>query len=373
MSNSCRVAVVGTVGLPPKYGGFETLAHFLVFHLGERMRFTVYCSGRDYPLRPANYLSSRLRYLPFRANGAQSVAYDLVALLDSCFRADVILLLGVSGGIFVPLCRLFGKHVILNIGGLDWQRSKWGRLASRFLKLSEAVAVKWADVLVADNSAIASYLAAEYGRNSKLIEYGGDQISLPPITNERLKLYPFLNDPYAFSVARIQSDNNVEMILEAFARSGNRVLVLVGNWAGSAFGRELKARYIHYPNMNLLEAIYEPDELNTLRGHCAVYIHGHSAGGTNPSLVEAMHLSLPIAAFDVVYNRATTENSARYFSSAAELADLLDHVSPAEWEAQRATLKAIAVRRYQWSTIAEKYAPLLNRCGDGSSSEEPVD
>jgi glycosyltransferase involved in cell wall biosynthesis len=360
------------VGLPPKYGGFETLAHFLVLHLGEKMQFTVYCSGPDYPLRPATYLSARLKYLPFRANGSQSVVFDLLALIDGCFRADVILLLGVSGGIFVPLSRLFRKRVILNIGGLDWQRSKWGRWASRFLRLSEAVAVKWADVLVADNSGIASYLAAEYGRDSVLIEYGGDQISLPPVTDERLNRYPFLNSPYAFSVARIQADNNIEMILDAFARSGKKILVLVGNWAGSAFGRDLKARYRDYPSLHLLEAIYDPDELNTLRGHCSVYIHGHSAGGTNPSLVEAMHLSLPIAAFDVIYNRATTEEAARYFKTADALTDLLNRVSQAEWEMQRAVLKEIAVRRYRWSLIAAKYAALLNKYGIGTCSEESI-
>jgi glycosyltransferase involved in cell wall biosynthesis len=360
MSSKRRVAVVGTVGLPPKYGGFETLVHFLVLHLGDKIQFTVYCSGPDYPLRPATYLSSRLKYLPLRANGSQSIAFDLVSLIDGCLRADVILLLGVSGGIFVPLCRLFRKQVILNIGGLDWQRSKWGKWASRFLRLSEAVAVKWADILVADNAGIASYLAVEYGRGSDLIEYGGDQISLPPVTDEWLKLYPFLNGPYAFSVARIQSDNNIEMILDAFARSGDKTLVLVGNWGASAFGRELKARYVDYRNLHLLEAIYDPDQLNTLRGHCSVYIHGHSAGGTNPSLVEAMHLSLPIAAFDVIYNRATTEEAARYFRTADELADLLNRVLPAEWEMQRAVLKEIAVRRYRWSTIAAKYAEVLN-------------
>jgi glycosyltransferase involved in cell wall biosynthesis len=359
MSSGRKVAVVGTVGLPPKYGGFETLAHFLVFCLGKTLNFTVYCSGPDYQAHPKSYLSARLKYLPFRANGAQSIAFDLAALVDSCFRTDVILILGVSGGIFIPLCRLSRKRVILNIGGLDWQRAKWGRWASRFLRLSETIAVKWADILVADNAGIAAYLAAEYGRESVLIEYGGDQIALPPVTEERRQRYHFLNAPYAFSVARIQADNNIEMILEAFAQSAGHVLVMVGNWASSAFGRELKARFIDHPNLHLLEAIYDPEELNTLRGHCSIYIHGHSAGGTNPSLVEAMHLSLPIAAYDVIYNRVTTEGAARYFRNAAELTELLNRVSPAEWESQRAAMKEIAVRRYRWSIIADKYAAIL--------------
>jgi glycosyltransferase involved in cell wall biosynthesis len=282
MSSGRKVAVVGIVGLPPQYGGFETLAHFLVTYLGGQMDFTVYCSGPNYKARQETYLSAKLRYLPFRANGIQSIAFDFAALADSCFRADAILVLGVSGGIFFPLARLFGKHVVLNIGGLDWQRSKWGRWASRFLRISESLAVKWASVLVADNEGIAAYLEQEYGRGSILIEYGGDQNSAPPITEERRQLYPFLNAPYALSVARIQADNNIEMILEAFAQSTGHVLVMIGNWAGSAFGHELRSRFSDRPNMHLLDAIYDPEELNTLRGHCAVYIHGHSAGGNRP-------------------------------------------------------------------------------------------
>ena len=361
MSSPRKVALVGTVGLPPRYGGFETLAHFLVFYLGKSIDFIVYCSGPDYVDRPPTYLSSRLSYLPFCANGAQSVIFDMASLMGSCFRADSILLLGVSGGIFVPLTRLFGRRVILNVGGLDWQRSKWGRWASRFLKVSEAVAVKWANVLVADNEGIASYLSKEYGKESVLIEYGGDQVSLTPITEEWLRQYPFLNSHYAFSVARIQADNNIEMILEAFAKSPAHVLVMVGNWKNSPFGRDVKARFANRENIYLLEAIYDPNELNVLRGNCSIYLHGHSAGGTNPSLVEAMHLSLPIAAFDVIYNRATTEGAAKYFRDAAELAELLNCVPPTEWEAQRATMKAIAVRRYRWSIIADKYSQILNR------------
>ena len=350
------VAVVGTMGLPPRYGGFETLAHFLVDRLGEAIDFIVYCSGPDYSTRLETYRSARLKYLPFRANGVQSVICDFAALADSCLCADVILVLGVSGGIFVPLTRCFGKRVVLNIGGLDWQRSKWGQLASRFLKLSEAIAVRWADVLVSDNAGIASYLKTEYGLASVIIEYGGDQVTPPVVTEERKQRYPFLGHPYAFSVARVQADNNIEMILDAFAKSDRHVFVMVGNWESSAFGRELKSRFSNHANLYLLEAVYQPEELNTLRGCCSVYIHGHSAGGTNPSLVEAMHLSLPIAAFDVVYNRATTEDAARYFRDADELAELMDFTAPGEWDTQRTVMKEIAVRRYRWSLIADKYA-----------------
>jgi glycosyltransferase involved in cell wall biosynthesis len=360
MSSRRKVAIVGIRGLPPQYGGFETLAHYLVENLGGKMDITVYCSGPDYPERQATHLSARLKYLPFRANGVQSILFDLISLVDGCIHSDAVLVLGVSGGIFFPLTRLFGKRVVLNFGGLDWQRSKWGRWTRRFIKFSEAVAVKCANVLVADNAGIGSYLASEYGRKSVLIEYGGDHNTVPAITEERRQRYPFLNAPYALTVARIQPDNNIEMILESFSQSADHVLVMVGNWANSGFGRELKVRYSDRANLHLLDAIYDLEELNTLRGHCSIYVHGHSAGGTAPSLVEAMNLSLPIAAFDVNYNRLTTEGAARYFRNAAELADLLKRTPPAEWESLRATMKEIAVRRYRWTMIADKYAKALN-------------
>jgi len=184
-------------------------------------------------------------------------------------------------------------------------------------------------------------------------------VTLPTITDEMRQRYPFLNAPFAFSVARIQADNNVEMVLEAFAQSPPHPLVMVGNWARSAYGRELKTRYEKYPNLQLLEAIYDQEELNCLRGHCSLYIHGHSAGGTNPALVEAMHLSLPIAAFDVIYNRATTEDKAYYFQSADGLKELLGRVPAADWEAKRPVMKAIAERRYRWKLIADKYAEAM--------------
>jgi glycosyltransferase involved in cell wall biosynthesis len=359
VSTNTKVAIVGTVGLPAQYGGFETLARYLVEYLGKYFDFTVYCSGPDYAQHEKSYHEARLCYIPLRANGAQSIFYDGLSLFDACLRADVILLLGVSGAIFLPLANLTGKKIILNIGGLDWQRSKWGRWASQYLHFSERMAVRAATTLIADNDGIAEYLLKTYRRASYLIEYGGDQTTQPDLTAAERERYPFLAHPYAFDVARIQSDNNIEMILEAFSHLSDKDLVLVGNWASSTFGRRLKQRYRGYPNLHLLEAIYDPQELNLLRSHCAVYVHGHSAGGTNPSLVEAMYLGLPIAAYDVVFNRATTENAARYYRDAIELETRMKTMSTAEWESLRAPLREIALRRYCWKTIAAKYASIF--------------
>ena len=363
-----RVAIVGTVGLPSRYGGFETLAQYLVEYLGDEFDFTVYCSGPDYPERPLQFMGARLVYIPLSANGAQSIPYDLISYVHAWRHADVLLVLGCSGTLALCLGKLFGKPSILNVGGLEWQRSKWGRWARNFLRISEWAGVVTADHVVSDNIGIAYHLRKAYKRGSTLIEYGGDHVSTPVITGDLAAKYPFLKGRYAFALARIQPDNNPELVLHAFNQVPEMDLVFIGTWDRSEYGRELKRRYESYPNLRLLEAIYDPEELNVIRGNCTFYVHGHSAGGTNPALVEAMHMGLPIAAFDVAYNRATTENSVRYFRNVATLAGLIIQVDREEWDAQRPVVRAIAERRYAWKRIVEEYGRLFRLAGARAST-----
>lgn len=165
-------------------------------------------------------------------------------------------------------------------------------------------------------------------------------------------------DKYAISVCRIEPENNIHVILEAFAE-GPMPLMVVGNWEYSVYGRDLRARYGKNPNLAMLGPIYDHEKLNELRRRCMFYVHGHSCGGTNPSLVEAMYLGLPIAAFDVNFNRETTENQALYFRDAAGLRQIAAGTDAAKLREVAAAMKAIAERRYTWSRIAELYAALL--------------
>lgn len=363
-----RVAIVGTVGLPSRYGGFETLAQYLVEHLGDEFDFTVYCSGPDYRERPREYGRARLVYVPLRANGGQSIPYDLCNYAHAWRHADVLLVLGCSGTLALGLGRMLGKPSILNVGGLEWQRSKWGRWARNFLRISEWAGVKAADYVVSDNIGISYHLRKAYNRECTLIEYGGDHVTTPVITEALAAKYPFLKGRYAFALARIQPDNNPELVLHAFNQVPEMDLVFIGTWDRSEYGRELKRRYGSFPNLRLLEAIYDPEELNVIRGNCAFYVHGHSAGGTNPALVEAMHMGLPVASFDVAYNRATTENSVKYFRNVATLAGLIIQVDQAEWDAQRPVVRSIAQRRYAWKRIVEEYGRLFRLAGVRVSS-----
>ena len=164
---------------------------------------------------------------------------------------------------------------------------------------------------------------------------------------------------YAFGVCRIEPENNVHLILEAFAQDGAMPLIMVGNWAHSDYARQLQEQYGNRPNITLHAPIYDQAQLNAYRANCALYLHGHSCGGTNPSLVEAMYLALPIAAFDCNFNRETTENKALYFKDAEALHDIVERMNELNLPCIASNMKEIADRRYTWKRIAECYAKLL--------------
>jgi glycosyltransferase involved in cell wall biosynthesis len=357
-----KIAIIGTVGLPANYGGFETLADHLVKNLAGQYDITVYCSGQKYPRRQRqkNYHGGRLVYLPFDANGIQSIIYDTISIVHSLFYADVLLVLGVAGAWTFPLVKFFtNKKIIVSIDGIEWKRDKWNMLARIYLWWAEKIAVKYSHIDISDNESIQDYTAMRYGSLSRIIEYGADHtIKVEARTAERLQ-YPFMKNPYAFKVCRIEPENNVHVILETFAGLPRHTLVVVGNWNKNLYGIELRERYANCQNIFMLDPIYNQRSLDLLRSNALVYIHGHSAGGTNPSLVEAMYLGLPVIAFDVSYNRTTTENKAIYFKKTEDLNRLLLSSSVARLQELGAEMKQIAQRRYTWVKITNSYARLV--------------
>ncbi len=355
-----KVSIIGSVGLPANYGGWETLVNHLTLNLSAVVDFEVYCSAKKYKSRLDSFNGAKLKYINLDANGMQSIPYDLLSILMALRKTDTLLILGVSGCIFLPLIKLVSnKRIIVNIDGMEWKRAKWNWFAKWFLKLSESVAVRFADLTVSDNKAIQEYIYSEYGIESELIAYGADHVKRADIIAEDALKYPFLKKSYAFKVCRIEPENNINMILESFESNINFTLVIVGNWSNSEYGTDLKEKYGNNKNFYLLDPIYDEVELNKLRGNCSVYIHGHSAGGTNPSLVEAMALSLPILAYSVNYNRETTHGYAKYFNSKESLIHIIDNIDTLELEDMSVKLKLVADEHYTWLKISEQYAKIF--------------
>jgi glycosyltransferase involved in cell wall biosynthesis len=353
------LAIIGTNGIPSNYGGFETLVEYLAEYLSDRYTITVFCTSKSAAPRLRNFNGSKLKYIPFKANNWQSIMYDITSILLSYRAYDKILILGASGTIIMPLFKSFRDKFIFNFGGMDWQRSKWNMIARWYLKVSEALGIKYSGHLVSDNQAIKDYIQKEYGRASVLIPYGGDHVfRVLPDEGDKQK-YPFLNSDYALAVARIQSDNNVEMLLESFKYKPRINLVFIGNWNNSGFGINIKRKYSGIDRIILLDAIYNQRELNLIRSNCKFYIHGHSAGGTNPALVEAMSLSLPVFAYDCIYNRYTTDFKAIYFSDTEELQGRIESMRQDELEAVGKHMFEYANKNYKWQIVAEQYSKVF--------------
>ena len=328
-----KVAIIGTVGVPAKYGGYETLVENLLDKkINAEIQYLVYCSSNVYKEKFHEYKGAKLVYLPLNANGWQSVLYDSFSLVHAFCVCDVILSLGTVGSFILPFLRLFSrKRVIINLDGLDDRRAKFNHFSQRVIGAARRLAAKYADVCISDNQGIKDYAYKVYRRDSELIEYG----------------------------ARVEPENNIEMILQAFAQLPEEKLVLVGNWSRSEFGKRMKTEYSAYKNIMMLNPIYDALEINLLRSNCKIYIHGHSAGGTNPSLVEAMNLHLPIITYGVVYNRETTENQALYFEDAESLIYCIRSFGEKRRKAVADAMYAIARRRYLWSIICMKYERLF--------------
>lgn len=336
------------------------MVYYLSVYLSNEFEITVFCSSIGVKNKINSYNNCKLVYVPFNANGAQSVPFDIVSILKSYKKFDKVLILGSSGAIILPFLRSYKNKFIFNFGGLDWNRSKWGRLSRKFLKFSEKLGINNSGHIVSDNLGIKKYIEETYNKESELITYGGDQaFKITPKAQDFNKYY-FLKSRYAFSVARIQPDNNIDLILDSFDEKSKFPLVFVGNWDSCTYGIETKKRYFNKPNLILLDAIYNQEELNLLRSNCEVYIHGHSAGGTNPALVEAMNLGLPVFAFDCNFNRYTTNFKAHYFKNSYDLNQLIDSISQVELENNRKFMLSIAQEDYQWKTITLKYSKKFN-------------
>lgn len=357
-----NISIVGAVGVPARYGGFETLVENLVRtheSSGRNDVITVYCSSKSYEYRLKRYHSARLKYIPISANGVSSIFYDAVGLWRAVVdRSDAVLILGVSGAIMLPFIRPFSSaKIVTNIDGLEWLRPKWKGLARLFLRFSEMLAVKFSDHVIADNQAIANYVMQTYGVDCKIIAYGGDHaVAAIPMPLDEL----VLPARYAFAVCRIEPENNVHMIVEAFVRQSDVELVMVGNWDSSDYGWRIRADSEKYPHIHLIDPIYNLGKLKTLRSSCLFYVHGHSAGGTNPSLVEAMHFGKPIVAFECAFNRATMKNRGNFFSTSDQLREFVQNWDKYLSAENEKALLDIAQAQYRWEFISQEYFALLH-------------
>ncbi|BDX39586.1 rhamnosyltransferase [Tenuifilaceae bacterium CYCD] len=356
-----KVAIIGTNGIPARYGGYETLADYLTKYLNGKVDFTVYCSSiYSKNERRKKYNDSKLIYIPIKANGIQSIFYDIISTFHAWFTSDVLLILGPAAGFILPLNFIFRKKIIINHGGLDeWKREKYSKFEKLILKINRYISGKFASVHISDNELLRNSLKETFNINAVVIEYGGDHVCKKNINSNILSKYPFLSGEYYLNVSRAQIDNNIHVVLDAFKEMPERKIVVLSNWNISEYGKSLKSRFGNYSNIFLVDAVYDKDELDTIRSNTKLYIHSHSRCGTAPSLVEAMSYEIPIICFDVPVNRLTTMNKSYYFSDSLTLIEVIKNLNSKSFDDLKNEMYLIASSSYTWDVISNKYLSLF--------------
>lgn len=359
-----KIALVGTRGIPNHYGGFEQFASILSAGLAKRGHdVTVYCSDH-HPFRESNYGGVKLihKYDPEGIFGTVGqFVYDLSCIFDTRKRDyDIVYLLGyTSSSIWQRMIRK-STVVVTNMDGLEWKRSKYSHVVQRFLKYAEKLAVLHSDYLIADSLGIKQYLYKEYSVDSDYHPYGSYIIENP--SNISLKFFKVDVYHYDILIARFEPENNIEMILDGFSRSSvDRKLLLIGDFKNTEYGRELYVTYKSDNRIIFQGAIYDQELLNILRYYSNIYFHGHSVGGTNPSLLEAMGSSCLIAYHQNEFNLAIIEKDGLPFSSASDIKYLCENVIKQDYLMMvDANLNKIR-RIYSWDKIIKNYEILFKK------------
>ena len=362
-----RIAILGTRGIPARYGGFETFAERLALGLTRRgISVTVFCESGDVPV-PSSWRGIELRECSkLSAGPLQTILYDLECLWKARKDFDVVYMLGYGAAPFCILPRIWGTKVWINPDGLEWARAKWGFWARCYFKLMEWTSVRVPNLVVADADAVAAVLARRHGklRDCRVIRYGCDTVQAPPPPTP-LSEWNLSSQSYYLVVCRLEPENHVWEILEAFHRSqSSRQLIVIGNHrTGTAYVKKLSS--IQDPRIRMVGTVYDREQLISLRYHAHAYLHGHSVGGTNPSLLEAMGCGNFIVAHDNPFNRETVGEHALFFRDSESLTEILDRVEAGSIERiseMRSNSLHRAQELFSWPLITEQYYELLKEC-----------
>lgn len=359
--NYMKIGILGTRGIPNAYGGFEQFAQHLAKGLVEKGHDVSVYNSSNHPYKETiwNGVHIIFCYDPENKIGtAGQFIYDYNCLRDARKREfDVLLQLGYTSS--AVWYRIWPKNAtnIVNMDGLEWKRAKYNNLTQRFLKWAERVAANYGDVLVADSLGIKDHLREKYQKEAFYIPYGAD---IPQSFSESvITKYQLEKNQYFLLIARLEPENNIETVILGYLQSQQTYPLIIIGSTQNKYGQLLLKKYAS-GSILLPGAIYDQDTINALRHYAALYFHGHSVGGTNPSLLEAMACGCNIAAHDNVFNRAILADSAFYFSSAEDVKNIV-HRPLANTTINRWKILNIEKIKntYNWKTIINDYESIF--------------
>ncbi|MBN9444785.1 DUF1972 domain-containing protein [Bosea sp. (in: a-proteobacteria)] len=360
--SSPSLLILGTRGIPAAHGGFETFAEKLALFLaGRGWRVGVYCQ-EEVPavtrrFRSETWRGIELIHTQVASSGPRAtLEFDWHCVRDAARRQAVSLVLGYNGAVFLPYLRLAGRKILTNMDGIEWRRPKWSLPVRGWFWANEWIAAWSSNRLVADHPVIGDHLATRRPRSATaVIPYGGEPVESAP--EAPLAALGLDSGRYLVSIARIEPDNSILSLVESFSRKPRgRKLVVLGTFSeANAYHRQVKSAA--GPEVIMPGAIYDAEIVQALRFHARGYMHGHTVGGTNPSLVEALWAGNPVIAHDNPYNRWTAGAAGLFFNDDSSCEAAIENLLGDD--ALAARLKAAALARAQkaftWQTVLEAY------------------
>lgn len=331
-----KIAFIGTRGIPNNYGGFEQFAEYISVGLVERGHEVVVYSPHSHPYKEDYYKGVRIKHIyspeTWMGSSIGSFFYDFSSLKDALKKENFDIIYEAGYTSIVPAYIWFNVRKITypifttNMDGLEYKRTKFNKWVQKFLFWEERTTVKHSHYLIADNMGIHDYYKEKYGKESRFLAYGADIHDDYDVSF--LKEYGLAPNDYYLLVARLEPENNIEMAIKGYLISktkGKRPLIIIGK-TNTPHGRELVEKYRKEELIVFVGGIYDYSKLNSIRHFAFAYFHGHSVGGTNPSLLEAMASGCFILANNNIFNKAVLKENSIYYSSAEEVAEVLNRI-----------------------------------------------
>lgn len=363
-----KIAFISTRGIPNNYGGFEQFAEYISVGLAKRGHEVVVYSPHFHPYKEDTYKGVRIKHIyspePWMGSSVGSFFYDFASLKDALKKEkfDIIYEAGYTS--IVPAYIWFNVRKIkypiftTNMDGLEYKRTKFNKWVQKFIFWEEKMTVKHSHYLIADNMGIHDYYKEKYGKESKFLAYGADIHD--NYNEEFLKEFELEIDNYYLLVARLEPENNIIMAIEGYLASkekGKRPLVIVGK-TNTPHGKELVAKYGNEKSIRFVGGIYDFDKLNSIRHFSYAYFHGHSVGGTNPSLLEAMASDCFILANDNIFNKAVLGENALYYLDHNAVTELLNNIESLALKHKKSFIERnleIIRKEYSWDKLVDEH------------------
>lgn len=361
-----RVAILGTRGYPSYYGGFETLLRTLVPYLAEK-GWEVDVYGRR-GATSSDQLPDGVRsvVLPgLDLKSTSTLSYGFTAALHAAFsKYDAVLVMNVANGYWLPILKVAKTRTIVNVDGIEWKRDKWGKFAKAVFQRGANLTAKYADYLVADAEEIARVWDEEYSRTSTFIPYGGHGMVSAAVAQSRIAELLLVPREYILFVARFVPENTIQEFLQAARKlSETSDVVIVGSSGyGGPWDEAASKLAADRPRVKWLGHLRDDELLFALWQNAGVYFHGHSVGGTNPALVQAMACGAPTIARDTVYNREVLADSGRFVEPTSEaIVDATSSLLLDSVEQSRMSNASVARQNdlYTWDGVCQRYESLL--------------